>query len=177
MLKSVRTDGRPSDIKEIRKIYDSSFPYAERVPFERLIRSIKEDRIMYAYYDDGKLIGISYLFLLDDIAYIGYFCVREDLRNKGYGTQILEMIKEDFSGYRIAIDIEEVKENSDNYEERKRRKDFYLHKGFREAGIFYNFYDVDYEILVYGGAVDRQQWHDVIRRHWGKNSKLAKYRQ
>lgn len=174
-MKSIQIDKNYKDIKEIRRLYNSSFPDDERIPFKRLINNLDTDRVMYAYYDD-QLIGMSFLFLYNDLAYLSYICVEENLRDKGYGSKILNKVKDDFKDYRIVLDIEEVVKNSENYEERKRRKDFYLKNGFESANIFYHIYHVDYEILHYGKDVNRDDWHSIIKKHWGKIADTATYR-
>lgn len=174
-MKSIQIDKNYKDIKEIRRLYNSSFPNDERIPFKRLINNLDTDRVMYAYYDD-QLIGMSFLFLYNDLAYLSYICVEEDLRDKGYGSKILNKVKDDFKDYRIVLDIEEVVKNSENYEERKRRKDFYLKNGFESANIFYHIYHVDYEILHYGKDVNRDDWHSIIKKHWGKFADTITYR-
>lgn len=175
-MESQRIDKNYKDLKEIERLYNDSFPKNERIDFGRLIRMIGDDRAMYAYLEDGKIIGMAYFFIFGDIAYLGYICVEEELRNRGYGTAILDKIKEEYRGYRIGIDIEEVKENSDNFEERQRRKDFYSRNGFVSTGIFYNFFFVDYEILSCGGLISKTEWQQLVEKHWGNVAKTARYR-
>jgi len=164
------------DLKEIERLYNNSFPKNERIDFERLLRMLDDDRRMYVYLEDEKIISMAYFFIFEDIAYLGYICVEEELRNKGYGTVILNKIKEEYQGYRIGIDIEEVKQNSTNIEERVRRRDFYIRNGFVSTDIFYNFFFVDYEILSCGGLIRKEEWQDLVRKHWGRVAMTAKYR-
>ena len=70
------------------------------------------------YYDEDTLIGLSYVFIHKDIAYLGYLAVEENLRNQGYGSKILQAIRKELSDCRIVIDIEVVDKNAENYEER-----------------------------------------------------------
>ena len=93
-----------------------------------------------------------------------------------HGRGDLERVIDDFKDYRIAVDIEEASENFDNFEERKRRRDFYIRNGFVSTDIFYSFFNVDYEILSCGGIISRKQWQDLVKEHWGKFAKIAKYR-
>ena len=119
---------------------------------------------------------MTYFFVHEDIAYMGYICVQEDLRNKGYGTKILKQCIDKYEGYRIAIDIEEADERFSNCEERKRRREFYIRNGFESTGIFYNFFFVDYEILSHGGMIAKEEWQAPVEKHWGKVAKTARYR-
>lgn len=175
-MESLRIFKNFKDLKEIRRLYDESFPRDERIDFDRLIIMLDDERRMYVYLEEEKIIGMAYFFLFADIAYLGYICVEEDLRNKGYGTAIISRIKEEYQGYRIGIDIEEVNKGSSNFEERQRRKDFYLRNDFVSTGIFYSFFFVDYEILSYGGLISKKEWQDLVNKHWGKVAKTARYR-
>ena len=175
-MKSIQIDKNYKDIKEINRLYDASFPDDERIPFKRLINNLDTDKVMYVYYDNDLLVGMTFLYLYNDLAYLSYICVEENLRDKGYGSKILEKVIDDFKDYRIVLDIEEVVSESDNYKERKRRKDFYLKNGFESANIFYHIYHVDYEILHYGKDVNKDDWHSIIRKHWGIFAESATYR-
>ena len=164
------------DIKELRRLYDASFPDDERIPFDRVLSSLSQDRVMKAYYDENDLVGLTVVFLCDDLAYLSYICVEENIRHKGYGSQIIEYIKEEYKDYRIVLDIEEIIKDSDNYIERVKRKEFYLNNGFKESGVFYYFYHVNYELLVWNGEIFKEDWQKIIEKHWGKIAKKAIYK-
>lgn len=131
---------------------------------------------MYVYTVEEKLVGMSFLFLYQDMAYLSYICVDPAFRHLGYGSEILKSISENYKNYRIALDIEEVREGSKNDQERISRKNFYLHNGYHSAGIFYYIYHVDYEILVTHGDITKEEWHSIIRCHWGPFADNAIYR-
>ena len=175
-MKSIRIYPDYKDIDRIKKLYDSSFPRNERIPFKMLLMRMKDNNPMFAYYEDEYLIGMSFCFMNDDIVYLSYLCVDEKYRNRGYGTKILKTLQEELSSFRIAIDIEEVKEDCDNYEERKKRKDFYLKNGFVSADFHYHIYHVDYEILCYGGMITKEDWKKVTRKSFGPFADTAKFR-
>ncbi|MBQ1878521.1 MAG: GNAT family N-acetyltransferase, partial [Erysipelotrichaceae bacterium] len=138
MLKDRIITREDADLKAIGRMYDGAFPSAERIPFFMLRRGISEENIMHGYYLDEQLIGMSYVFLKEDMAYIGYFCVAKRYRRKGYGTQILHMIMEAYPDHRIAVDIERILPQAANLEERVKRKDFYLANGFEECHVYYS---------------------------------------
>ena len=64
----------------------------------------------------------------------------------------------------------------ENYDDEVRRRDFYIRNGYQSTGVFYHFYDVDYELLSYGGEVSRQMWIDMTLKIWGPRAKGARYR-
>ena len=176
MLKITRIHSDDKDIGNIRKLYDSSFPDNERVPFLNLLIPESEERQMYGVYEKEELIGMYFLYLKDELIYLSYICVSEEKRNLGYGTQILKRICDSANGKRIVIDIEECRPEDENYTQEVNRRNFYLRNGFQSTGIFYHIYGVDYELLSYGGTVNREEWHSLIRYHWGKRADTAIYR-
>ena len=176
MINKLNVNKSIKDLKEIRRLYDVSFPDDERIPFQRLLNSMDKERILDAYYEDEQLIGLSFVFLSNDLVYLSYICVEEDVRDRGYGAMILQSIQSEYSDYRIVLDIEEVSEHFDNYEERRKRRDFYIRNGFTSANVYYHIYNVDYELLQYNGTVTKEDWHALIRKHWGPFADSAIYR-
>ena len=130
---------------------------------------------MYEVLCNEELVGMYYLFLNEDLVYLSYICVREEDKGKSYGTKILQHIHEDYSDYRFVVDIEEVKENDDNYEEERRRRAFYLKNGYESTGVFYRIFGVDYELLSYNGKVSKEDWHALILNNWGRVAGRARY--
>lgn len=119
------------DYVEIKELYEESFPRTERFPFNYIIRkSNKKDIQFDVVYDENKMIGMSYIILEVNIAFILYFAVNNKHRGKGYGTEILKQVKEKYKNYTILLEIEEIKEDSSNFEQRIRRKAFYEKNGF-----------------------------------------------
>ena len=150
------------DIFLISSLYEDAFPDDEKAPFDSLISRAKKDNVDFiGYYDKDEFIGFTYLIHDDHLHYIFYFAIREEYRNKGYGTRILNILKEKYKDETIFFEIETIDQNADNYLERKRRKEFYLRNGFKESGYGYYFY-VDYEVMIYGNDIEPERWHDMF---------------
>ena len=73
-----------------------------------------------------------------------------ELRNQGYGSEIVKIIQNLYNEHTLFLDIELVSKEAFNYLERKRRKSFYLKNGFVSSSYTYHFHNVDYEVLQYG---------------------------
>lgn len=73
--------------------------------------------------------------------YLFFLAISKDQRSKGYGTKLLNFIKDEYKNYQIYIDIEKVDETSLNVAQRVMRKNFYLKNGYYALGYY----------LVYGG--------------------------
>ncbi len=176
MLVSFYVTAAFSGLEELKTLYDSSFPDDERIPFRHLLNTLDDDRIMMAYYDNAILAGMSFVFLNDDLVYLSYICVAPELRDQGYGSRIIQQFIDQYPDKSFILDIEEVKPDTPGWQMRQKRKNFYLRNGFKESGIFYHIYNVDYELLTCNGPVTQKQWHALIRKHWGKIADTAVYR-
>ena len=120
-----------NDYEQIKTLYEESFPRTERFPFDYIIkRSQKNDIKFEVFYDNDNFIGLSYMIMEKNIVFILYFAVNNKHRGKGYGTEILKQLKEKYKDYTILLEIEELREDSSNYDQRVRRKSFYEKNGF-----------------------------------------------
>ena len=75
----------------------------------------------------------------EELVFILYLAVNDKIRSKGYGSAILQCIKQRFSNKAIALNIEPLDPKSDNYAQRIKRFEFYLKNGF---------VDTHYQILA-----------------------------
>ena len=163
----------PKQLNAVRALYDSSFPDDERIPWKMLLKLQNENRLLHVFYMEHTLAAFTCLFLYRDIAYLSYLTVSEDMMNHGIGSAVLEHIKAALPQHRIVIDIEELNKDSDNYEERLRRRNFYLRCGFEPSGIGYYYYHVRYELLCCNGPISGDDFRNLLLYHWGPRSKSA----
>ena len=56
----------------------------------------------------------------------------------------------------------------ENYEQRKKRKDFYRKNGFRESGFKIREYGVIYEFMYYGQNTTVREYQELLRNYFGK---------
>ena len=158
------------DVEVVREVYDYSFPDDERMPYDRLLNMVDDTHVMYSWYDEDKLIGMTFTFVYDSLAYLSYICIRREEQDHGYGSKILKALEEVYP--RIVVDIEKIKTEED--EEQIRRKQFYLRNSFHETGVFYFIYNVDYELLSTGESVTGEEWNALIHGFWGKFADMAR---
>lgn len=157
--------------KEIKDLYIESFPKIERIPFVILRILDKKDVDFFGIYDEGKFVGIAYNFKYKDIVYILYLAVSKEVRQQGYGSHILNGIKEMYKKNRIILNIEEILEDSDNYEQRVKRKNFYIKNGFYDLNYTVTEVGVEYEMLCYNEdnkIVSKEEYNNLLRKFLGK---------
>ena len=164
------------DLADIQRLYERSFPENERIPFHILLKQKRSQALFFSVYECEKLVGLYHIFLGDEVNYLSYICVDHVFQDQGAGTAILKHIHDTYADKPIVVDIEEVNPDDDNYIEEVRRRLFYEKNGYTSTGIFYHFFDVDYELLSYGGIVSRQMWIDLTLKIWGQRAKGARYK-
>lgn len=149
---------KKENLKDSKKIYQTGiirdFPIAERIPYSRFKRAIK-NKLMnaYSFYIDNKRYGYIVTQEDNDVIFISYLAIDKQYRNKGYGSQMIKEIVEFFKNKKYIIieaDSEEGIKNEKALEIIKRRKNFYYKNGFEEIpNINYKLFGVRYDLLVY----------------------------
>ena len=118
----------------IKQIYNEAFPINERFPINYLYKKANNKDVNFnSVYDNDKLIGIIYTISKDNLLFILYFAVNNAYRGKGYGSKILEFLKQKYNDYTILLEIEQLDKNANNYNQRLKRKAFYEKNGFYDT--------------------------------------------
>ena len=142
------------DIKEFRKdiypMYKEIFPKSERRPLINLKRTFKSGytKIM-KIINNSTFIGFAIIEVLPDSKYVwlDYFTIFDKYQNKGYGTNVIKLLKEQFKEYIgifVEIEKEGIGENVQENELRERRANFYKKLGFIKLS-----YDVELYKVIY----------------------------
>ena len=146
---------------QVKALYESAFPANERIPIKHLLDD-KIKREFWAFFDGDLFCGFSNSITHGSITNIVYFAVEPELRSRGYGSQILQAIREKHPDSRIVVDIE-VEEDSKDAEEldrRNRRREFYTRNGFGSSPVDYVWQGVHYRLLTAGGTVTEKEFRD-----------------
>ncbi|HBZ88231.1 MAG TPA: hypothetical protein DEO81_02460, partial [Erysipelotrichaceae bacterium] len=116
--------------REVIELYHSCFPPEEKLPFDQLMNlSARGDVEFLAYYDHQMFVGFTFSIIGPQSVFVLYFAVNQKLRNKGYGSEILKLLKERYEKA-INLNIEALDPSSSNINERLRRYVFYKKNGF-----------------------------------------------
>ena len=177
---------------QLKQLYLTAFPEGEQIPWDDLLQLVGEMPLDFtAYYKDGELIGFTIVYPRKSISWYWYFAVREELRGKGYGQQILAILLEQYKGQTCVLDMEaveqripssvpkqpsseEVRQRSEivcsNFEQRVRRHNFYLRNGFRDTDLYRTYNDITMTIMIIGpGTFSMQDWDEIVgelKRFW-----------
>lgn len=137
-----------ADRAQIEGLVRRAFPPSEQQPMDTLLDVAQQDGVDFqAYYDGGTFCGMTYTMQGADMVFVLYLAVSDEIRSRGYGTAILDELKDRFAGKPISLNIEPPDPNADNSAQRQRRLEFYKRNGFRETGFYVEDKDDRYSIL------------------------------
>ena len=172
------------DNKEIRKdvepLFITAFPQNERPPADYYFSSFSNpNNQLFGFYDEDKFVGFSSITLYKDICYIFFLTIKENERDKGYGSQAISLIKEKYRKFAILICYEEVDEKYPDYLNRKRREQFYYRNGFKKNPLMSNEFGVIYQTAVIGNRiVTFEEYQEIFKSGFGEHTLqyLQKYK-
>ncbi len=119
----------------------------------------------WAFYE-GVFVGFA--VLLSDralqVAYLSYFAIDGAYRSKGCGGAALAKLSEVYEDCQIVLDMERMDETAENYGQRLRRLAFYERNGYRRAGVGFQYFKMDLEIMCNRGRFREQEFRCLIDR-------------
>lgn len=158
--------------KRVKKLYKEAFPRNERLPIFILNRLNKQGTSdFFEIYEKNRFIGMLYNVYYKDIVFILYLAIDNKLRGQGYGSKVLELIKDKFNEKRIILNIEQVNKNAFNNEQRLKRKKFYQNNGFKSLNFTVKEGTEIYEMLCYSknnSNVDKKEYEILVKNFLGK---------
>lgn len=151
---------------KVKALYEAAFSENERKPFLQLLGGLKGAGEVYAVYDGTSFVGMISLLTLEDITHILYLAVLPELRDRGYGSGILTLLRHSWPGQRIIADLETPEDDAPNNDQRKKRVAFYQKNGYHYTEIAYRWEEEDYRVMSNGGDVSREEfgrfWHHFL---------------
>ncbi len=156
---------RQLNIEEMKYVYDTymikHFPDDELKPFILI-----ENAYNKGIYDalgiimNDEIIGYAYFVISDNNYLFDYFGIKEECRNLGIGSKVLDLIREYY--YKANSIIGEVEDfnlatNNEDKSIQKRRYDFYLRNGCIDTGVKVILFDVDYIVIILSSKKDMDQ--------------------
>ena len=114
------------DYDKIKELYNTSFPKQEKMSkFLIWLMSFFGILKKTAYYDGNVFSGFVYVIEKKRLLYVLYLAVNNEIRGRGYGSQIINSVIEKYKDKTVFL-IEEAKDkNADNLLQREKRISFY----------------------------------------------------
>lgn len=150
-------------MRDIKRLYRSAFPKAERAPFFRLkSRAEKQKAEFFVAYDNGLFVGFVYVVLWHGLVYLFYLAINENSRGKGYGSSVLNVISALYNGKKIFVATESIDKSAPNYEQRLLRHEFYLKNGFVDLKGHIKEATETYSIMGKGGQITAEEYESLV---------------
>lgn len=157
---------------KVKRLYKKAFPKEERAPYGFLKRCLKKETSDFLVALDGdEFVGMVYMVGDDELAYIFYLAIDEKKRAKGYGSAVLTALREKYADKRIFLAREMMDENADNYEQRKKRHEFYLKNGYEDIPATISEAGVTFDTMSIGGMVTHEEYDRIITAWAGRKVK------
>lgn len=152
---------------EAMKIYEESFLPEERKLFTMLTnRRDKKKAELYVIIEEqtDRIVGIAFFFVYKKDVLFDYFALLPEFRNKGYGTEVIELIKKIYEGKRIFGEVEVPDDKSDTYKNQQRRMEFYTRCGLKRTGIIVDMNGIELEIMYIGDTPITYNYYKTFLR-------------
>jgi len=157
------------DDERIKKLYEEAFPPIERFPYWILKRRVSQGITeMWNIFNEDTWIGWTYIIKYINkekkkFAYVLFFAIDANYRNKGYGSQALKLIFENYKDYSISLAIEVYEdEKAENQEQRIRRHNFYKRCGMDDLPYQTSSYKITLDLMYYGRPPERDEFKDMM---------------
>lgn len=148
---------------DIKRIYFEAFPKKERMPFPVMVAMSKLwNTQFFSFYDGDIPCGFIYLASMGKIVFVMFFAVDKRLRSKGYGSSILQQLKNEYPDKKIIISIEPCDDSAPDIALRKRRKSFYMQNGYKETGYMMKLNGVVQEIIITNGTFVKREFRSFF---------------
>jgi len=167
-MKSKQAAGLTEWIK-IYGLYRNAFPVSERKPFS-IIRSMqKKGKTDVWYFEkDRSFAGFTSTINGSGLILLDYLAVSKKKRGRGFGTEMLKLLREQYAGNGVFVEIECLCDNAPNAEERIRRKQFYLSCGMSELNVSACVFGVDMELLGWDCTMNFEEYRSFYRDNYGE---------
>lgn len=147
----------------IKRLYYRAFPDYEQEAWLRLMfKRLFWRADFIAFYDEQRLVGFTYLVHHQEIHYLLYLAVNDQVRSRGYGSQILKQVSQMYVNDTLVLDIEQPNVNAANNHQRLRRLHFYQKNGFVLTSRLTPTDDVTYQMLSNHSAVDQAKVDEMF---------------
>ena len=149
----------------VEELYTEAFDRRMQVPLDILFRVSGLNKADFmAVFDDDLFVGFYYVYVLKENAFVYYLAVTPSMRCRGYGTEILDLIKDTYyPEHRIVLCTEAPLVDDKLVSSRYRKLAFYSRNGFIDTLYKFESVGVQYEVLYWGKAWEPENIQDILR--------------
>lgn len=148
---------------EVNALAIEAFPPEEYLAPATLVQMAEAENFDFLALLDGEaFVGFMVVQTHKDLAYLFFLAIAPTCRAKGYGSVAIETLKAQYPDKKQVVDFEMLDERADNYEQREKRRKFYLRNGYLKTGHFLSYLGVDYEIFCMDENFDLEDFKALM---------------
>lgn len=152
----------------IGRLFLSAFPKEERPPIRLLYRRHRQGKADFrAVMEGDRFVGLVLITGCEAVKTLMFFAIDPSLRGKGYGSEVLGMIRAEFAPLPFFLCAEPLDDAAENARERVNRLHFYANNGFTEIGLHVVEAGVEYTILTPGTPLTHGQYKQAMLPFFG----------
>ena len=164
----LKKPGKGLDWLRLYCLYLEAFPASERKPFSRIRRMYREGRTdVWCILRRGQFVGLAATVNGTDTVLLDYLAVSRSCRGKGVGSAAMAALLDIYRDRGVFVEIETIREDCANMEERLRRRQFYLRSGMVPMKVMISLFGVEMELLGFDCRIDYDRYHSFYMEHLG----------
>lgn len=146
-IREKRVTTKLPEYQYISQLMKTAFPKNEQFPLWLLrLLAVRKNINFQAFFDEELFCGILYTAENEKYIFVLYLAVNDKIRSKGYGSQILQWLKQS-TEKTIVLNVEAVDSNAFNFKQREKRIEFYQKNGITDTGYLFTDKDEKYYVL------------------------------
>ena len=154
---------------DIYRLYQTAFPVAEKKPFSMILKMYHRGASdVWRFTRNGKFAGLIITINGENHILLDYLAVDKAQRGTGIGTEILQLMRSQYSGKGVFLEIESVYEECDNKEQRLSRKHFYEKCGMTSMEVFVWLFGVKMELMGFDCLLSYEEYHRFYRDNYNQ---------
>ncbi|MEW6996080.1 GNAT family N-acetyltransferase [Colwelliaceae bacterium BS250] len=150
------------------ELYKEAFTTVRWVPSWMLRYMMRKGKTGFSViYENDTWIGLIYITDYKDIIFVHFFAISQFRRSFGYGSKVIDSMRDKYCENRIVLNIEELEELSENYSQRLKRKSFYVKNGFSSSGYIVQEPGERLEMLILDGNISKEEIEAMYKSLFG----------
>ena len=148
MLVDKTFSGKRYEYNDVCHLMRTAFPRNEQIPMWLLrVLAFRKSVNFRTFYDDEQFCGVLYTAEDSKYIFVLYLAVNDQIRSKGYGTKILDWLKQNTEKI-IVLNVESLDSSAQNALQRENRISFYSRNGIFDTGCRFVDEGENYSVLA-----------------------------
>lgn len=135
---------------KIKELYCFAFPKEEQKDFSLIIQKQEQGylEILMIENEQKVFLGLAITISFENMTLLDYFAIHPDYRGRGIGTESFQLLKKRYRHKNFVLEIENPNIETENKEQRIKRKAFYKKNGMDHVPFLVKIAGVEMEVLT-----------------------------